>query len=132
MNKFAQVLAFGSILEIGTGLVLMVDPGTVSMLLLGAQISGIATLLGRFFGVTLLSLGVACWPWGRGSVPAGTSFLGMLIYNVLVAAYLTYLGVSTYMGGVMLWPAVVLHAAVALVLVWASHDETSPTEKGKG
>ena len=68
MNKFAQVLAFGSILEIGTGLVLMVDPGTVSMLLLGAQISGIATLLGRFFGVTLLSLGVACWPWGRGSV----------------------------------------------------------------
>ena len=41
-------------------------------------------------------------------------------------------GVSTYMGGVMLWPAVVLHAAVALVLVWASHDETSPTEKGKG
>jgi len=132
LNKFAQVLAFGSILEIGTGLVLMVDPGTVSMLLLGAQISGIATLLGRFFGVTLLSLGVACWPWGRGSVPAGTSFLGMLIYNVLVAAYLTYLGVSTYMGGVMLWPAVVLHAAVALVLVWASHDETSPTEKGKG
>ena len=42
----------------------------------------------------------------------------MLTYNALVALYLACLGTVAHMGGVLLWPAVALHAAVALLLVW--------------
>jgi len=42
----------------------------------------------------------------------------MLIYNVLIAAYLGYLGTAGHPRGLFLWPAVGLHAVVALLLVW--------------
>jgi hypothetical protein len=43
----------------------------------------------------------------------------MLIYNVLIAAYLGYLGTIGHLQGLLLWPGVGLHALVALCLVWA-------------
>jgi len=47
----------------------------------------------------------------------------MLVYNVLIALFLVYLFMVGHLGGVMLWPAVVLHALVALLLVWLwSHE----------
>ena len=42
----------------------------------------------------------------------------MLAYNVLIAAFLAYLFASEHIGGVLLWPAVVLHAVVASLLIW--------------
>jgi hypothetical protein len=45
----------------------------------------------------------------------------MLVYNVLIALLLAYLSNAGHTGGVLLWPAVVLHAAVALLLIWARH-----------
>ena len=41
----------------------------------------------------------------------------MLAYNVLIAPYLAALGAVRHQGGVLLWPAVALHAGVALLLV---------------
>ena len=46
------------------------------------------------------------------------AFRAMLIYNVLIALYLAYLGAAEHLGGVLLWPGVALHAIVALLLVW--------------
>jgi hypothetical protein len=43
----------------------------------------------------------------------------MLTYNVLVTAYLIYLGVGGELVGKLLWPAVALHAALALLFVRA-------------
>jgi hypothetical protein len=38
--------------------------------------------------------------------------------NALIALYLAYLGMVGHFWGVLLWPAVALHTAVALLLVW--------------
>jgi hypothetical protein len=46
------------------------------------------------------------------------AFRAMLAYNALIALYLGYLGFVANVGGVLLWPAVALHAAVALLLIW--------------
>ena len=42
----------------------------------------------------------------------------MLVYNVLIAVYLGYLGTAGHLKGVLLWPGVALHALVALLLIW--------------
>jgi hypothetical protein len=122
-NNMSKILTFAAVVEIGTGLVLMIDPAIVIKLLLGIEDSNIGALLGRFFGVALLSLGVACWPGRREPTSGLQSFSAMLAYNALVALYLAYLGTVGHLGGPLLWPAVVLHAILALSLVWASRNK---------
>jgi hypothetical protein len=116
-NTMGKILAFAAVVEAGTGLVLMIIPAIVIRLLLGAEISGV--LVGRFSGIALLALGLASWPGrqhGESNLPA---FRAMLVYNVLVALYLAYLGTVGRQGGLLLWPVVALHAVVALLLIWA-------------
>lgn len=113
-----KILAFSSVAEAGTGLALMIDPAIVARLLLGADPTAVGTVIGRCFGIALLSLGLACWP-GRRLVGTGApAFRAMLAYNALIALYLAYLGTVGGLGGLLLWPAVALHAAVALLLAW--------------
>lgn len=123
LNTQRKLLAFAAVVEVGTGLVLMIDPAIVVTLLLGAEVSGVATLLGRFFGIALLALGLACWPSRQRAESGLPAFRAMLIYNVLIALYLAYLGTVGHLGGLLLWPGVALHAVVALLLVWTWRDE---------
>jgi Ca2+/Na+ antiporter len=109
--------------EVGTGLALMIDPAIVVTLLLGAEISGVGTLLGRCFGIALLALGLACWPGPQRADSGSAAFRALLTYNVLIALYLAYLGTAGHLGSLLLWPGVALHAAVALLLVWAWRGE---------
>ena len=116
-NTPARILYFASVVEFGTGLALIFDPALVVKLLLGAEVSGAGILLGRCFGVALLALAVACWPGDHRIGSATSARRAMLIYNVLLAAYLAYLGTAGGFHGPLLWLAVVLHAVVALLLV---------------
>jgi hypothetical protein len=75
-------------------------------LLLGAELSGVAIPVAR---VTGIALGIACWP--------GPPRAGMSIYSGAVAVYLAYVGFAGGMTGVLLWPALVLHAVLAVLLV---------------
>ena len=120
LNTLRKILAFASVVEIGTGLALLIDPAIVVTLLLGADVSGVGMLLGRCFGITLVALGLACWPGSANSAPA---FRAMLTYNAFIALYLAYLGTIQNVAGVLLWPAVALHAVVALLLVRSWCDE---------
>ena len=113
-----NILAFSAVVEVATGLALMIDPAIVAALLLGAEISGAGTVLGRCFGVALLALGLACWPGRQHAESSSSAFRAMLIYNVVIALYLAYLGTVGHLGGLLLWPGVALHAVVALLLVW--------------
>jgi len=117
-----KILVFAAVVEIGTGLALMLDPALVARLLLDAELSGVGPVLGRCFGIALVALGLACGPrqTANGGSPA---FRAMLTYNALIALYLGYLGTVGHMGGLLLWPAAVLHAVVALLLVWRWRDE---------
>lgn len=100
-----------------TGLALVVYPSLIVRLLFGAEISGSGTVMSRVAGIALIALGVACWP--------GPPQLGMLTYSAAVTLYLAYLGFAGGSSGILLWPAVVLHAILTVVLtrlnrIWSS------------
>lgn len=105
-----NVLIFSAIAEIGTGLALMLVPSLVGWLLLGKALTGIAIPVARVAGIALIALGVACWP--------GPPLVGMLTYSALVTLYLAYLGVADASGGILLWPAVALHAILTSLLTY--------------
>jgi hypothetical protein len=125
LPRGGRLLAFATIVEVGTGLALIVDPALVIRLLLGTNDFGQLLPVAQCFGVALLALGLACWP----SAAAGNglpALRGMLTYNLLIALFLAYIGVVERVGGLLLWPAVGVHAIVALLLArsWraAAHD----------
>ena len=120
-----KVLKLTAVVEAATGLALMADPGLVVTLLLGAELSGEFVALGRVAGVALFALGLACWPERQGSQAKSDApaFRAMLTYNALVGFYLAYLGAVAHQAGVLLWPAAVLHVAVAIVLVWTARND---------
>jgi hypothetical protein len=116
-------LAFAATLECGTALALLIDPAIVVRLLLGAGDFSGATLLGRFFGIALLALGMACWPNRPRADSSPSAFWAMFIYNVLMGLYLACLGIFSHLWGLLLWPGVALHLVLALSLVWTWRDE---------
>jgi Ca2+/Na+ antiporter len=123
LSQSKKVLAFAAVVEVGTGLVLMIDPAIAVRLLLGAEVSGVGPLLGRCFGIALLALGLVCWPARPRAESDSRVIQAMLIYNGLIALYLAYLGTVEHLEGWLLWPAVALHAVVALLLVWTWRSE---------
>ena len=104
-----NVLKLAAIGEAITGLALLVVPSLVSLLLLGTELTGVSIPIARVTGIALVGLGVACWPnW--------TALCGMLTYGTLVTGYLAYLGIRGEWVGFLLWPAVVLHAVLSVLL----------------
>jgi hypothetical protein len=112
MIRVLDVAAFG---EIATGLALVIVPSLVGQVLLGEALTGAAIPTARVAGLALIALGVACW--------RNSGLLGMLIYSAAVTFYLAYVGLGTGFTGVLLWPAVGLHAVLS-ILLWRSHVKT--------
>jgi len=106
------LLTVCAVVEIATGLALLLTPGLVGHLLLGVSATEDTNLFARFFGVALIALGIACWPRPV-SIGAVRS---MLFYNGVVALYLAYVGVFVS-SGVLLWPAVAFHAVMTALLL---------------
>jgi hypothetical protein len=102
------VLIFAAVGEAGTGLALLIVPSLVGRLLLGEELTGIAIPVARVAGIALIALGVACWP--------GPPRAGMLIYSAAVTLYLAYVGFAGGLSGILLWPAVVVHAILTFLL----------------
>ena len=106
-----NVLLLAAIGEAATGLALLIVPSLVWRLLLGEELTGVAIPVARVLGIALIALGVACWP--------GTPLVGMLTYSAAVTLYLAYVGFAGGMGGILLWPAVVLHLILTAFLIRA-------------
>ena len=111
-----QLLAVCAIAEAATGLVLLIDPALVVALLLGAEVSAAGMALGRIAGVALLSLGLACWPTPDAPGGVAPALRAMLTYNLLVSICLLYLGAVEHLVGVLLLPAIAVHAILTLLL----------------
>jgi hypothetical protein len=103
-----------AVLESWTGAALLAAPSHVAFALVGAPLETSAGLLvANVAGAALLALGVACalMPARR----AGSALLlPMLGYNLAVAALLVHARLVLELSGIGLWPAVVLHAALAV------------------
>ena len=114
-----NVLVLAAVGEAATGLALLVIPVLVGQLLLGVDLTGAAIPVARVAGIALIALGIACWP--------GPPRVGMLIYSGAVTLYLAYLGFAGGPGGMLLWPAVVLHAILTVLLVRAPAGRPNST-----
>ena len=114
-----MVLLLAAAGEAATGLAMLVVPSLVGRFLLGQDLAGVAIPVARVLGIALIALGVACWP-GR------TALCGMLTYSVLTTAFLAYLGIRGAWVGPLLWPAVALHAVMAIFLgrAWLKSRKT--------
>ena len=103
-------------IELGAGLALLCWPSAVVVLLLGSPLDAPAAVtLGRVAGAALLALGVACW-LARGDAQGRAArglVAAMLVYNVGAVVVLGAAGIWSRRVGIALWPAVVLHAAMA-------------------
>jgi hypothetical protein len=111
----AKLIALAAAIEVATGLVLIIDPSLVASLLLKADLNVVGQAVGRVAGFGLLGLGLACWP-GREPARGNGAVRGLLAYNALAAIFFIYLGVRGELVGLLLWPAAVLHAALAILL----------------
>ena len=107
-----KVLLLAAVSEAATGLALLVVPSLVGRLLLGQELAGVAIPLARVLGIALMALGVAC-------LPGCTALGGMLTYSVLATGYLAWLAFGGEWVGPLLWPAVVAHAILTLLLARA-------------
>ncbi|HXJ33749.1 MAG TPA: hypothetical protein VMS22_06875 [Candidatus Eisenbacteria bacterium] len=102
------LLTIAAAVEAATGAALLVVPPVVVRLLLGAEAAGVSIPICRVTGIALFALSVASWP--------GPALLGMLTYGTLITVYLSSLGISGEWVGPLLWPAVVAHAAITVLL----------------
>jgi hypothetical protein len=118
IDAMKRVLVLAAVSEAATGVALLIVPSLVGRLLLGAELTGVAMPVARVTGIALIALGVACWP--------GTPLVGMLTYSAAVTMYLAYVGLTADLTGILLWPAVVLHAILTALLTraLASDKET--------
>ena len=114
----SRLLAIGAVLEIAVGLGLLVIPSPLSMLLLGAPLSGIGLVVARIGGGGLLALGIACW-FAR-STPTSRAGFGvaaaLLTYNLIACVTLVEAAISLGTPALSLGVAV-LHGLLAVGLL---------------
>jgi len=119
-----KLLILAAVSEALAGLILLAYPPIVIRLLFDSEIAGAGVLMSRIAGISLIALGVACWPDGN---PL-RAFLGMLIYSLLATLYLLYVGVNGGVG-ILLWPAFVAHVGLSVLLVRAWRKEQRPRQQ---
>jgi quinol-cytochrome oxidoreductase complex cytochrome b subunit len=111
---FLIVTAF---VETAAGICLLFLPAVVFAALLGlVDATEEAIFIGRLAGAALLALGVASW-MARTDTHTPAQFwllTGLFIYNVAASTLIGVAGAVLKMVGVLLWPAAILHAVLAV------------------
>jgi hypothetical protein len=110
------LLIVTALIEVGAGLALLAVPSFTAQLLLGeGLLAPQALVVARIAGAALISVGVMCWLVSNGERTAQTPLVaGMLIYNLAVPLVLVHGWFAWELHGVALWPASLLHTALAV------------------
>jgi hypothetical protein len=122
-QKTGTIVKLCSGIEMATGIALIATPLIIFRLIFGVRLPEDAAVLGRLLGLAELCLALACWFSRRGT--KSSSVRAFILYNLLVALYLVYLGAAIRLVGYLLWPACALHltlaALPALNIRWVMH-----------
>ena len=102
------MLVLAAVGEAATGVALLIVPSLVGRLLFGEELTGVAIPVARVAGIALIALGIACCP--------GPPLAGMLTYGAAVTLYLACVGFAGGLTGILLWPAVVIHGILTVLL----------------
>jgi hypothetical protein len=111
------LLLITAVVEAATGLCLLFLPAVLFAILFGSEDPTVdAIIVGRIAGAALLAIGIASGMAMTDTLaPAQLGLLtGILVYNITASALLAYAGAALRMIGVLLWPAVALHALLAV------------------
>jgi hypothetical protein len=109
-----SLLAVTAVFEALTGIALIVVPSRIVSLLIGTTLDGAGAMtVARIAGAALLSLAIACWLLRNNTAALGV-VNAMLVYNIAATAVLLYGDFGYKLSAVGLWPAVLLHAALAM------------------
>ncbi len=107
-----KLLMLAALAEAVTGVILLTYPSIVVKLLFNAEAVGAGVIMGRLAGIALIGLAAACWP----SIDTRRAFYGMLTFDTLAMVYLAVIGARGEGVGLLLWPAVVVHAILIVLL----------------
>jgi hypothetical protein len=113
--KDRTLLTISASLELVTGVAVIAAPGLVARVLFSANLTPGGEAIGRVGGCALLSLAIACWPRSTGD--HSQPIKALLLYNLVAACYLGYLGITGEFASPFLLPAAVLHGLLALLFI---------------
>jgi len=102
--------------EAATGLCLLFLPAVLFAVLLGLEHPTVdAIFIGRIAGAAMLAIGIASWMARTDTLTQAQLGLltGILVYNAAASMLLAFAGTVLKMSGVLLWPAMGLHAILA-------------------
>jgi hypothetical protein len=105
-----------AVVEAGAGLALLGLPSLTASLLLGVPLDTPAAIgLARVGGAAIVALAIVCWLARRDvHSPASQGLVvAILFYNVAVASVLAFASFGHDLHGILLWPAVAFHIAMA-------------------
>jgi hypothetical protein len=116
VQRIFHLMTMGSV-EVVTGGVLLVWPWLALGLILGLDRTAPETAyVARIAGGGLVAFGVACWTGrhGRDRISQNGLLVGALVYDVIAIAVLACAASLSGLNGIALWPAVAVHAALAI------------------
>jgi hypothetical protein len=111
-------------LEAATGLGLIFLPAVLFAVLIGVDNPTVdAIFAGRIAGAALLAIATASWMARADTLsPALLGVVtGIFIYDAAASVLLAFAGAVLKMVGVLLWPAVAIHAILAVWCLWCLH-----------
>ena len=120
LSSTKSLLIVSAVVEVGTGLLLLVAPSLTAEVLFGAAlVSPGSRLIGRIGGAALLAIGLSCWleRYREGSARAIGLVAGLLVYNAAVVVLVVHGALVDGVSGFGSWPAVGLHS---VLLAWCS------------
>ena len=109
-------------IEIFVGASFLLALNGQSQLIFGATTEGSGVHFAQLAGIALISLGIACMP----SNLAGTrqvAVRSLFVYNIAATIFFAWIAVATTFQGVVLWPVVILHAVLTIVLALSLRKE---------
>jgi len=117
--KPQTLLVFTAVLEILTGIGLLLAPALLSQILLGAEINDpVDFTIARVGGSAIIAIGIMCWQARKDQVGTGLKALtsGLLVYNAAVFVTLAYSAYS-YKITPALIAALIVHFVLAIFCI---------------
>ena len=104
---------FAAVIELVTGVSLLVLPTLVMQLLFRSPPSAAGEQLTQLYGLALIGLGVACW----GNPCPAPAKRGLLIYNCAASILLVALAFRELSGGVAVWLGTGVHLILSVLMI---------------